>query len=674
MIDAPATLTPSIYRLPAALPGPENPLPRFRHRKGGRVGRAGLPPEDGERIGWETSFRVLPYRMQDDLSRDLRPVSFDSLVLENGLLRAEFLPAMGGRLVSLRDAVEGRELVFRNPVLQPANLALRAAWFAGGVEWNASHPGHHYLTCSPVFAARVEAPDGGPALRLYEWDRVKCLTWQIDFWLPAGSRWLFAHVTLHNPHEHESPVYWWTNIALPETPDGRVICPADSAILGGGGSLRVVDVPRAEGVDLSRPAAVPYSREVFFRVPGSLRPWIAQADGSGRCFVQVSTRRLRGRKLFVWGRSPGGRRWQEYLCGPGSAYLELQAGLARTQMQCVPMPAKQSWGWTEAFGEVRVDPARALSEDWTSAVREVRMRLEESLPEDALEPVHRALEETARLPCRELLAKGSGWAALERERCAAAGTPCGLPESLLFPEESLGPDQEPWRRLLCDGVLPERHPRDDPGHYMVQREWREMLERSVRSRRGRHWLSLLHLGVARMEGGDPRGARRAWRRSLEEAQSAWALRNLAIMELRAGRPEEAVSLMRSAWECGPRIPALAVELGRMLQRAGRSEELRAFCRSLPAEVAASERLQLLAAWAALDTGHEDELEGFFDREFATIREGEVLLTDLWFEWQARKIARAEGRAPDADVLSRVRSTLQPPAHLDFRLSPEGGEK
>lgn len=670
-----ARLTASVYSLPAALPGPENPLPMFRHRRrpGRRLRFEELPPGDRERIGWETSFRVLPYRMQDDLSRDLRPTQFRSVTLENGLLRAEFLPEMGGRLVSLRSLEDGRELVERNRILQTANLALRGAWFSGGIEWNASHPGHHYLTCSPVFAARAPAPGGGPALRLYEWDCVKGLTWQLDFWLPEGSRRLFVHVRLVNPHPFELPAYWWTNIALPEIPDGRVICPARSAILGSGGALRLVDVPRAGDVDLSRPAMAPFAQEVFFRVPEGSRPWIAQADSEGHCFVQTSTRRLRGRKLFAWGQSPGGRRWQEYLGGPGSAYIEVQAGLARTQLECVPMPAQETWSWTEAFGSLHVDPSLAHSEDWSQAVSEVGCRLEESLPEGELEYVHAALEETSRMPCQELLARGSGWGALERERCRISGQPCGIPASLWFPEDSMGLDQDPWRELLRTGILPERPPQEEPGHYMAQAEWREALERSVRGRKGRHWLSLLHLGVARMEGGDSRGARSAWKRSAEETPTGWAFRNLAVLEQRARRPDAALELMWRAWECGPRIPALALELGRLLQRQGCAEELREFCRSLPTDVASNERVQLMAARAALATGHEEELNGFFECEFATIREGEVTLTDLWFEWQAWKIARREGRIPDRALRLRLRRTLQPPAHLDFRLSPEADE-
>jgi hypothetical protein len=138
------------------------------------------------------------------------------VVLQNDYLTATFLPELGGRLISLFHRPSGRELLAKNPVFQPANLALRNAWFSGGIEWNAGQPGHSYLTCSPVYAAQVEGIGGSPVLRIYEWDRVKGFPWQIDFSLPDGLPFLLARVRLVNPHDHEIDMYWWTNIAVPE--------------------------------------------------------------------------------------------------------------------------------------------------------------------------------------------------------------------------------------------------------------------------------------------------------------------------------------------------------------------------------------------------------------------------------------------------------------------------
>src|SRR6185312_15830011 len=111
---------------------------------------------------------ILPYRLQDQYDRQRSPRPFKSIVLENDHLRAVFLPELGGRLWSLIHKPTNRELLFVNPVFQPANLAVRDAWFSGGVEWNVSIIGHCPFTCASLFAARVMRDDGTPMLRMYE--------------------------------------------------------------------------------------------------------------------------------------------------------------------------------------------------------------------------------------------------------------------------------------------------------------------------------------------------------------------------------------------------------------------------------------------------------------------------------------------------------------------------
>ena len=93
-------------------------------------------------IGYGRVGSVLPYLVQDGYGRDRRPAEHKVAVLENDVLRATFLLDLGGRLWSLVHKPTGRELLYRNPVFQPANLALRNAWFAGGVEWNIGTIGH----------------------------------------------------------------------------------------------------------------------------------------------------------------------------------------------------------------------------------------------------------------------------------------------------------------------------------------------------------------------------------------------------------------------------------------------------------------------------------------------------------------------------------------------------
>jgi hypothetical protein len=111
------------YTLMGAPIGAENPLPVFRNPDPDYPFPLldSVPPGKREWAGWQAGFRVLPYRMQDNYTRERTQMTFRAVVLENEHLRATFLPEVGGRLVSLVRLPGGRELLSRNPVFQPAN-------------------------------------------------------------------------------------------------------------------------------------------------------------------------------------------------------------------------------------------------------------------------------------------------------------------------------------------------------------------------------------------------------------------------------------------------------------------------------------------------------------------------------------------------------------------------
>ncbi len=657
------------YVIPAADMGPENPLPHFRSMLNRRMPRVSSNVEDEDRryIGWQTARRVLPYRMQDGFNRDRKPRAFRSIVLENEHLRVRVLPELGGRVASILHKATDRELVDRNPVFQPANLALRNAWISGGIEWNTSQPGHYFLTCSEVFAAQIEGPGGSPALRIYEWDRVKCFPWQVDLILPDGSPFLFAKVRLLNPHKRMIPMYWWTNMSVEERPDVRVLAPADTTIHGSAEGVRTAPLPVADGIDLTYPTHSKGAREIFFRIPDGQRRWEAALDGEGKGLFETSTRLLKGRKMFNWGMGRGGRWWQEFLSGPGRAYIEIQAGLARTQLECLPMPKLAEWTWTEAFGLLEADPQQAHSSDWHEAWTSVDAAIERLLPESRLEALHSEFDAVTRKMPEKILAVGSGWGALERMRLAVQKKEDRVPPEFVFDESTLGPEQEPWIRLLRDGALPEPNGIADPMQGMVQTDWRRLLGKAVEEGRGDHWLSWLHLGNMWFESRRYAQAKEAWERSASLKPTSWALRNLAVVESRKKNPERAVELMRQAWEAGPQVKSLAIERAGMLGRMRRAAELRAFADSLPEDLLDNERILMMTARAAVKMNDFEWLEKFFTRNFTTIREGEITLTELWFAYQARKIAAEEGIPRTKELYERVRRECPPPAHIDFRM-------
>ena len=701
------------YTIPASVLGGKNPLPDLPAPPAPDAPSAFDPNMTEAERAFQKAAEVrgcLPYRIQDAYDRSEAPRPLRAAVLENERLRATFLLELGGRLWSLYHKARRRELLYQPKVLHFANVALRNAWFAGGVEWNVAVRGHAAYTCSPVFASRVVAGDGSPVLRLHEFDRFRGFLFQIDFLMPGGEAMLLVRPRLLNPHAETAAAYWWSNIAVEEAEGHRVVVPADRAYhYGYQGRMEEVAVPVRDGIDTSYPARLPTARDCFYRIPPGNRPWIASLDGGGAGLVHASTARLKSRKLFVWGMGPGGRRWQQHLGGRGTAYVEIQGGLARTQSEYAAMPARADWSWTEAYMLMEADPAVVHGADWTASHRHVQERLDALLPQARLEALH---GETAALADRrpeEILFRGSGWGALEARRRGADGEPgngvpravlsgraespgaearrdkarrgtppsgtlngCDLPASppsLVFDDASLGEDQAPWLALLGQGALPVRDPADAPGAWMTAAPWRRRLAESARTPAGDHWLTWLHLGVAAHRAGEMAEAAEAWQQSLARQPSAWAYRNLAVLARHQGRAGEAADLYLRAAELKPDLPELQTECGQALTEAGRFADLDRWLDGLPQAVRRSGRIEMLAARAATERGDLAGAEAILERiELADVREGEIALTDLWFSIQEKRLAAAEGVPIDDALKERVRRTLQPPKRLDYRMS------
>ncbi|MFF8593659.1 DUF5107 domain-containing protein [Streptomyces sp. NPDC015220] len=646
------TIRQEVLTLPVAPPGPDNPLPALRpldevHRIDDRD-KEGLPHDMARQIGHAPLRGLLPVRVRDGYGRARETRRIDALVLENDRLRATVLPGLGGRIASLLHKPTGRELLYRNPVFQPANFALNGAWFSGGIEWNIGATGHTTLSCAPLHAAAVPAPDGGEMLRLWEWERLRDLPFQVDLWLPDGSDFLHVGVRIRNPHDRPVPAYWWSNIAVPE--ERRVLAPASEAYhFGYERRLRRVPVPAYDGADRTYPLNSTYAADYFYEVPDGRRRWIAALDEAGDGLVQTSTDVLRGRKLFVWGAGPGGRRWQEWLTEPGTGgYCEIQAGLARTQLEHVRLEAESEVAWLESYGPLSAPPPDG---EWDTAVRRTEERLEAALPRAAVDAAHAAWRPYADAEPGEPLATGSGWGGLEvlRSGWKLPGTP--------FTAATMGPAQEPWRELLRSGSFPEPERPGPPGDSLVAPHWRDLLETAPATA-----LAEYHLGVAQWHAGDRAQAVRSWERALELARWRWpSLRCLAVADQEAGHHERAADRYAEAFDdlCRERREdeertAAGAALGReaieALLRAGRTADARAVWDRLDPATRERGRFRLLEAELLLAEGRSEQARAVFDAGFevADLREGDERIGRVWHRTGGGEL----------------------PARYDFRMRPE----
>lgn len=670
--------------LPGAALGPQNPLPRFRDPRHDRppASDGTLTDEQLAGFGRHNGARLLPYCAQDrfSLTKPLR--DYPAIRMENRRLRALFLPGFGGRLWSLYDKKLGRELLFRNPVIQPANLALRCAWMSGGIEWNLGQLGHAYSTCDDVFFARCEGPDGRPFLRLRDYLRTTGLVWQLDFHFPAeDSAFLLAHLRAVNPTDRVAPLYWWTNTAVPET-GARVLSGCGEVIyinpntltregtVHGYGAARMPHLPPLGQTDVSYPENFPYSNEYFFQNPPTdPAPWEAALYPDGHAFVERSTQPLRIRKMFCWGMHKGGRNWQDHLALPGQgAYLEIQAGLSPTQCHGADMAPGQVLRFTQGFGSMALEPALWADPDWDKAARAAGEGAEQALPAARLAEWDAAFTALEDAPELERLHAGHGWGELEQRRRARMGEPPlpGWPreEGADFSEE-----ERPWAALLETGCLPPLEPGQLPVSWMTDPAWRPLLADALRAEPA-NGAAAAALGVLEYENERWEEGARIWRDSWDLQPTAILCRCLAQDCLRRGREPQARELMRQAISLqGQRVhPALAVEYLGMLQAQGRWQTLWDAYEVLPAPVREDERVMILAATAADRLEKDDFLDRVFAHPFAVIREGETQLSDVWFSAMARRQAAAEGREDREAAERTLRATRTPPATIDFRLT------
>jgi Domain of unknown function (DUF5107) len=469
---------------------------------------------------------------------------------------------------------------------------------------------------------------------------------QVDLWMPRSAAVLLARVRIRNPNDSPTPMYWWTNAAITVAPDTRVIAPAARAFRTEYPTgLRVAGVPDDGDHDVTFPSRHLRAADFFFDIATEQRPWIVAVDGSGAGIAHVSTGALRGRKLFVWGTGRGGRRWQHWLShGGDEAYAEIQAGLAPTQFEYLTMPARAEWSWTEAFAPIAVDTERSHSTDWRSAVSHVGAVIDDLLPSDKLEAWHHAGGAIADRPPTRLVATGSGWGALERQRRHAVGATWLDEIGTPFADASLGADQEQWLELLHAGRVRVELPACPPRSYVVGGDWEDRLSAAPVS-----WLTDYLLAVMAHGRGDRVAATARYESSLRRAPNAWALRGLAEAARADGRPGVSADYAVAATRLSTGEWRLAAEAVARLLDADRPHAALALIDELPADVRGHSRLRLLEAWAAHHAGDVRRAAAILDHglEVADLREGERSLDRLW-----------NAVFPDRDV----------PADYDFRMA------
>ena len=660
------------YVIPSANMGELNPLPDIKNNAYIHAKievTENVSNEDKKHIGDGMIPTLLPYMEQNGYDRNRADKVYRAVVLENKYLKAVFLPELGGRLWSLIDKETGKDLLYCNPVYQPGNLALRNAWFSGGVEFNVSIKGHNPLTCDSLFVKKIKMQDGTIGARFYEYERIRGVAYGFDAWLPKDSKMLYIRPRIENRTGKEVWMYWWSNIAVPETAETRVVVPTSECFINYfGNNHYVLDasyVPNALDTDVSYPNNLKRSLDFFYRIPDSEQKWITAVDKNGYGLIQCSTKELKGRKLFVWGKGAGGKNWNNFLSdGNNSGYIEIQAGLARTQLEHIPMPADEVWTWVEGYGAFS-GSADVMHGEWQGAVEEVETALSTNFNGD-MEGELSVLKELDATPL-EFIHIGSGWGALENVR-RAADNEKSLSDVFEFPEFSLTEAQREWTNLLENGRLSERRVEDKPLGYLVDKKWCERLEAALENTENRNWYAYMQLGVMRYALGLLDEAREAFEESLKYRQNAWANRNLAMLWRNEYQNNvKATEYITAAVKLQKNCRGIWLDAATTYLRAEKPELWLEAFENAPDTVKSDGRLQLYYVSALMKQGRYEEAADILKPgfEMPDMKEADTDLSDLWRELYGALISKNLGITDEAE-LDRLVEEKYPLGKLDFR--------
>ncbi len=650
--------------------GALNPMPDIKNVSyihAGFVAKPTVSAEEARYLGKGMVSTMIPYLMQDEYNRDKIEKDVNVIILENDKLRATFLPDYGARLWSLFDKKQNRELLYVNSVVQPCNLGLRNAWLSGGVEFNLGIKGHTPLTCDKMFCDFI----GDDAVRFYEYERIRGLAYSITAYLPEGAESLVIKVRVENTKEEDVYMYWWTNIAVPETQNTRVIVPTNDSIR----CLYKQDhyevdkqaIPYVNGDDVSYPLNLKHSADYFYKIQKDQNKWEAAVDKNGYGLLEYSDHTLRGRKLFLWGKNQGGRHWSEWLSEKGQAYIEIQAGLAHTQLEHIPMPAKTVWEWTEAF--TAIDGAQdQLYGDWEDAIKCVENQLDkkikagECLSFEELEKVQ-IFGET------KTVYNASGWGDLENKLRTKFGKE-GISNYLNFARIE-NSETEDWYLLLEKGYLPNREVGYVPTSYVAGELWEKVIEDSLKNSNADHWFTYLHYGVCAYANGKLEKAMELWEKSIELKSSIWAYRNLGTAyanELNDSK--KGIELLEKAlkMQSGMSCVSLLKDYAKMTTSNGQDQKWIDIYEQLDDNIKAHKRLQVYLAIAYLNLDNYQKPIEIITPDFVLndVKEMELSMSQIWVDMYIKKLQKEQGLSYEqAEKESKEKYPL--PYALDFRM-------
>lgn len=313
---------------------------------------------------------IYPYTLQDHIDFEVKDKQYRVIILENQFLKVTVIPDLGGRVYSVFDKISHREVFYKNQVVKFSPLAIRGAFFSGGVEF--SFPvAHAPTTCDKVNWHMQEHDDGSASLSIGGIEHISRLKWMVTLTLYPDLCALSQDVYLKNPTNIPGRYHYWTNASLDADKNTEFIYPfhrSRSYEYAGTAAWPVARIdliqeapilPGMEGVpmwpanNLQMPINFRWQENMLAQVSifGRDIEWEyfgAWQHSANHGYAHVADPNdVSGMKLWSWGTMPVGVINQTALTDDGSEYAETQCGAMETQLDFDFLPPYKSRQWRE---------------------------------------------------------------------------------------------------------------------------------------------------------------------------------------------------------------------------------------------------------------------------------------------------------------------------------------
>lgn len=277
-------------------------------------------PDKAPRTG-----KIYPYNRYQTFSQTGEDVTWKMVVLENKWLRVKIFPQIGGKIWSIYDKKDGKEMFYDNGVVKFRDIALRGPWTSGGIEFNYGIIGHAPSCAAPVDYKVETKADGSVSCYIGVQELLTRTRWMVEINLPKDAVWVRTRTFWHNYSGLYQPYYHWANSGVTASEDLRLIYPATYTIAHGG---QTTPFPIDGGHDYSKYSDQKFGADKSLHPGGSHKGYFGtywENDDFGMVHFAQRDEKL-GRKYFTWAPSEQGSIWVGLLTDDNPQYVELQSG------------------------------------------------------------------------------------------------------------------------------------------------------------------------------------------------------------------------------------------------------------------------------------------------------------------------------------------------------------